>query len=714
LAFLSNLGLGSFLFLRGKRTAVSTVFALFVLSNAWAIFGDFFYYTDLVKFFSLATHIKFAYIGGVFSPALLFHFVIEFTQSRRGKKFILFPYCISGVFLFLELFSKDFFHSVILKNSKLIVTTGLFYNIFVIYTLGSLLFAIFFGVSKYFFAEAQLKKRLQYHLLGICVVLGAALAYFAVMEYGIPIRVDNLSLMLYSFIIAYAITKHELMDVKVVVAGGFAYLVTGAFIAISFLLIWLYSRDYLGWSIFSSLFFVLFWAYFGQPLHKFLITTAKRTFVKGYYDPEKVIEALSEELSKEEDKVSIFKVIMRKIDDALEFEKVSLWLGVKEGGKVDAYEVLDDGGKRLESRPLDDPIVVYFTKCHEIVNSLALPENLQAILQKSGSKNVWIIPLHSPEGLEALLILGERSGGSKLSSKDLGFLKTLLHITESTLYKLTPYEKIEDEFMNTRKKLHDAELQLIRSHHSESVLHAFKEFSHEMKTPFNIIQLSAQRVDDAVNEVLPASLEFVNHHLSDAGGQKVAEQLTALEAKFKEHLSRVEKQTARGLLVLNEIVLTDNQDRAAVVEKQAFSVVDAIQEALENMDDTNITVVKNFAETAQIEGQYHDLVMMFGNLFSNAAQAMPNGGTLTVETGMEHGQVAVTITDTGVGIPESMREQVWQPFVSGEISRAGSSKARTGWGLTIVNRIVTEHQGTVRLESELGKGTTILLRFPVS
>jgi signal transduction histidine kinase len=94
------------------------------------------------------------------------------------------------------------------------------------------------------------------------------------------------------------------------------------------------------------------------------------------------------------------------------------------------------------------------------------------------------------------------------------------------------------------------------------------------------------------------------------------------------------------------------------------------------------------------------------NIVENALHAMPGGGTLTVATALEDGEVALEVTDTGVGMDDEARERLFEPYFS---TRASG----TGLGLTIAKRNVELNRGTIGVESAPGRGTTVRLAFGV-
>lgn len=113
-----------------------------------------------------------------------------------------------------------------------------------------------------------------------------------------------------------------------------------------------------------------------------------------------------------------------------------------------------------------------------------------------------------------------------------------------------------------------------------------------------------------------------------------------------------------------------------------------------------------------IHADRQHLRQVFLNLFTNAVDAMPNGGRLVprVRSGTLPGgrpAVVIEVTDTGVGIPADLLDRVTEPFFTTKEEGQG-----TGLGLAICRRIVQQHHGTLEVESAAGAGTTIRLTLP--
>jgi signal transduction histidine kinase len=95
------------------------------------------------------------------------------------------------------------------------------------------------------------------------------------------------------------------------------------------------------------------------------------------------------------------------------------------------------------------------------------------------------------------------------------------------------------------------------------------------------------------------------------------------------------------------------------------------------------------------------------NLLANAVDATPAGGRVSVATRVAGASTILEVADTGHGIPEAQREEIFEPFFSTKDAGHG-----TGLGLFIANQIVREHQGQVEVESEEGRGTTMRVILP--
>ena len=122
-----------------------------------------------------------------------------------------------------------------------------------------------------------------------------------------------------------------------------------------------------------------------------------------------------------------------------------------------------------------------------------------------------------------------------------------------------------------------------------------------------------------------------------------------------------------------------------------------------------IEVIRDLCpELPNIVGDPAQLNQVLVNLVVNAIQAMPGGGQLTVRTHVEEGRVALSVEDTGKGISEEVKRQIFNPFFTTKEVGKG-----TGLGLPVVHGIVTSHGGTIQVESREGQGSRFTIQLPL-
>ncbi|MEM3430645.1 MAG: ATP-binding protein, partial [Candidatus Bathyarchaeia archaeon] len=120
----------------------------------------------------------------------------------------------------------------------------------------------------------------------------------------------------------------------------------------------------------------------------------------------------------------------------------------------------------------------------------------------------------------------------------------------------------------------------------------------------------------------------------------------------------------------------------------------------------NIKVTLNVDRETTLKVDPDLIRRLFTNLITNAIQAMPDGGQLTIKTSKNDREVSISFQDTGVGIPEENINRLFDPFFT--------TKAKgQGLGLSICKRIVEAHEGSISVESKVGVGSTFTVKLPI-
>ena len=146
------------------------------------------------------------------------------------------------------------------------------------------------------------------------------------------------------------------------------------------------------------------------------------------------------------------------------------------------------------------------------------------------------------------------------------------------------------------------------------------------------------------------------------------------------------------------------------IERFAMEVNQSVTEIVESMrpegDRNGVLVEARYAPgPLVIDGDRFALGRVYRNLMSNAIQATAPGGSVTIATARVDDHVEISVTDTGSGIPADRLSKIFEDFVT-------TKRRGLGLGLAISKRIVEQLEGTIAVESEVGRGTSFTLRFP--
>ncbi|WP_164102553.1 sensor histidine kinase [Candidatus Laterigemmans baculatus] len=129
-----------------------------------------------------------------------------------------------------------------------------------------------------------------------------------------------------------------------------------------------------------------------------------------------------------------------------------------------------------------------------------------------------------------------------------------------------------------------------------------------------------------------------------------------------------------------------------------------------------VAVVKEFTECPPALANGNDIQRVLINLLVNARQAMRDGGTLRISLApdAESRQVVLRVRDSGGGIAAEDLPKIFTPFYSSKAGPDETGKGGTGLGLAVCREIIEAHQGRIRVESAVGKGTMFIIRLPIA
>jgi PAS domain S-box-containing protein len=195
--------------------------------------------------------------------------------------------------------------------------------------------------------------------------------------------------------------------------------------------------------------------------------------------------------------------------------------------------------------------------------------------------------------------------------------------------------------------------------------------------------------------------------------QMLAKQVSG-DTKKSELLDKITRQTFRASEIVNSLL---NFSRTSSTEFASVDLNRVIQDTLMLLEHqlkvARVKVVQELQpQLPPIYGNTGKLQQVFLNLFLNAKDAMPSGGTLMVNTVNGH-NVQVTVADTGTGIAQEHIPRIYDPFFTTKSKPKTGHSGGTGLGLSVTYGIIQEHAGKIRVNSKPGEGTTFTMEFPL-
>jgi len=250
------------------------------------------------------------------------------------------------------------------------------------------------------------------------------------------------------------------------------------------------------------------------------------------------------------------------------------------------------------------------------------------------------------------------------------------------------YQALSEELADSNRRLRQAQAEARRAERLAALGQLSAGLAHEIRNPLGVIKGSAEMLSRNLESASPIAVEMAGYISSEAN------RLNALISRFLDFArpSRLE---------LRPVDLPGIVDRAA----------DAVRVQNANAP---VTVLKKYAgNLPEIVGDDQLCEQVFFNLILNAYQAM-SGQAGEIELAIvpaagsdQQPGVEISVADTGPGVPEEFREQIFNPFVT-------SKRDGVGLGLAIVAKIVDDHRGTIRLDSARKTGACFRVFLPAA
>lgn len=182
----------------------------------------------------------------------------------------------------------------------------------------------------------------------------------------------------------------------------------------------------------------------------------------------------------------------------------------------------------------------------------------------------------------------------------------------------------------------------------------------------------------------------------------------ARRAGFVRNLDLVERETQRCTAIVRNLLDFARQREPTLKEMDVNTCLDEALSLLRNqMGIQGVALERRLEPLPPAHADFGQLRQAFLNVVLNACQAMPRGGTLIVTSRVagEQPAIEIEVADTGVGIPPEHLQKILDPFFT-------TKEKGTGLGLSVVYGVIERHGGKLDIRSEVGKGTSVVIRLP--
>lgn len=278
------------------------------------------------------------------------------------------------------------------------------------------------------------------------------------------------------------------------------------------------------------------------------------------------------------------------------------------------------------------------------------------------------LPLFTQKGLIGILNIGQKLSDDIFTSEDINLLSTLAQQLAISMENAL----LQEERLKTQK-------QLLMADKLTSLGTMMAGMVHEIKNPIASIQ--------GLTQVLPESTDDTEF--------------------MKSFCDMVPKQMDRIKKIVENIL---HYSKTPKLKKAKTDINKVIEETIDlfvhSAKKKNIEFVPDLMPLPEIMADPEQLFQVFTNLTLNSIAAMPTGGSIWIRSRVKDNKIQVEFRDSGLGIPESNLKNVFDPFFT--LKREG-----TGLGMWVSYQIIKEHQGTIKVESQINKGTIFAISLPI-
>ncbi|HAH04541.1 TPA: hypothetical protein DCL28_03220 [Candidatus Komeilibacteria bacterium] len=431
---------------------LNTIFSLFCLATFIWLFGTFMMFISKTDDRAIFWD-RFIYIGVVFMPTISYHFGAELIRITRRRLLIYASYFLSAVFLILsrtELFisginryswgvhsQAKFFHHLFLINFIFLVSL-LFYDLY-----------IFYKKSK----NSIEKNQIRYIFIALFILSLGSFSFLP--AYGINIfPVFYLSGVFFTIILAYAIIKYRVFDIRQVISRGILYFILLIFVSLSFTFVTFSTAQFFEGQgqIWVTLLVSLIIVTGLDPLKRLLAKWTDAFFYKGKIDFQKVLRDISEIISSELDLEKLIFSLETNISHKIKVKHSEILIARTNANNLIFSNV--NGSRIIQA---EDNIADYLFRNKKMIITEELfrektdlktePEKaeIDKLLEQLDNQAIGlVVPILAENKITAIFLIGQKLSGSPFTQEEIDFFDILTPQVATALEKSKLYEEVQE------------------------------------------------------------------------------------------------------------------------------------------------------------------------------------------------------------------------------------------------------------------------------
>ena len=555
------------------------------------------------------------------------------------------------------------------------------------------------------------KRRIQLVLIGLFIAFVSIVIPNLVLENLLPKGNEVLvasynsayvGILVFLAISTYAIVRHGLFDIKLAAVRSAAYISSLLTMAAVY-----YALAY-GLSVFVlggqsnnivsaspvNILLALFLTLIFQPIKQFFDRITNRYFYKETYNSDDFFSRLSHLLTSTTDLRGLLERLSTEMAQTLKSEQVFFYL-YQTGSSEHHMSSGTSHHSRLpqyDARSLDE----YAAKIAKPVLLTGAVTDTLIRRMLISHKIAVVVPLKTGNGIVGYVMLGEHQSGS-YTKRDLSVLATVSNELVVAIQNALSLHEVKELNATLQQRIDVATKELRSSNaqlkHLDEVKDEFMSMaSHQLRTPLTSVKgyISMVLEGDA-GKVSPQQEKLLKEAFSSS------ERMVGLIADFL-NISRL--QTGKFII---EKAPTDIKQLIKQEINDLKLIADSHDMKLRlTMTDKPLPVIADRAKLQQV-------VM---NFVDNAIYYSPSGGMITINLDRVKDDVAFTVADTGIGVPEAEQAKLFTKFFRAKNARKQRPDG-TGVGLYLARRVITAHNGSLIFSSVEGKGSTFGFRIPL-